>query len=63
MGKSLFIIFIGFLSFGLGEPQTLTIATGTCWACFGFLQLALYLKYPEWFETEVDKAAANIPQT
>jgi len=59
MGKSFFIIFIAFLSFGLGDPQALTLATGSCWACFGGLELALYLKYPEWFETaeDVDKQA------
>eukprot|EP01038_Epipyxis_sp_PR26KG_P014433 gene14433-19369_t len=50
MGKSFFIIFIAFLSFGLGDPQTLTMATGTSFALFGFLELGLYLKYPELFE-------------
>jgi hypothetical protein len=49
-GKSLFIIFIAFLSFGLENPYTLTLSTGLCWAVFGGLQLGLYLKYPELFE-------------
>mmetsp|Transcript_10904 Transcript_10904/g.17757 ORF Transcript_10904/g.17757 Transcript_10904/m.17757 type:complete len:185 (-) Transcript_10904:873-1427(-) len=50
MGKSLFIIFIAFLCFGLGDPQSLTFATGTSAAMFGILEFALYLKYPEMFE-------------
>eukprot|EP01031_Cornospumella_fuschlensis_P036725 gene36725-44548_t len=50
MGKAFFIIFIAFLSFGLGEPQGLTYATGSAWALFGFLEVGLYLKYPELFE-------------
>eukprot|EP01036_Dinobryon_divergens_P025443 gene25443-33993_t len=52
LGKSFFIIFIAFLSFGLDEPQSLTIMTGVIWACFGGIQVALYLKYPEWFDTD-----------
>lgn len=45
-------ISIAFLSFGLGDPQTLTYATGSSWALVGFLEVGLYLKYPEWFEKQ-----------
>jgi hypothetical protein len=41
---------IAFLSFGLGDPESLTFGTGCSMAVFGFLQLGLYLKYPEQFE-------------
>lgn len=50
MGKSLFIIFIAFLSFGLGEPLTLSFICGFLTASFGVAELALYLKFPEFFE-------------
>ena len=50
MGKSFFIIFIAFLSFGLGDPQILTLFTGLSLAAFGAGELALYLKYPELFD-------------
>lgn len=50
MGKSLFIIFIAFLSFGLGEPITLSFICGFLTASFGVAELALYLKFPEFFE-------------
>jgi len=50
MGKSFFIIFIAFLSFGLGDPVTLTLLTGISLAAFGAGELALYLKYPELFD-------------
>jgi hypothetical protein len=50
MGRALFIIFIAFLSFGLGNPVTLTMTTGLLWACFGLANLGLYLKYPELFD-------------
>lgn len=53
-GRSLFLIFIAFLSFGLGDPQTLTFTTGTLWALFGVLNLGLYLKYPELFDKTED---------
>lgn len=49
MGKSFFIIFIAFLSFGLGDPMTLTLSTGICWAAYGAGEISLYLKYPELF--------------
>lgn len=55
MGRSLFLIFIAFLSFGLGDPVSLTYATGTLWALFGIFNLALYLKYPELFDKEEDQ--------
>lgn len=54
LGKSFFIIFIAFLSFGLGDPESLTLATGVIWASFGAGQVALYLKYPEWFDTDTE---------
>lgn len=50
VGKALFIIFIAFLSFGLGEPETLSFVTGLSFACFGAAEIGLYLKYPEFFE-------------
>eukprot|EP00428_Durinskia_dybowskii_P061360 CAMPEP_0170369832 /NCGR_PEP_ID=MMETSP0117_2-20130122/8193_1 /TAXON_ID=400756 /ORGANISM="Durinskia baltica, Strain CSIRO CS-38" /LENGTH=175 /DNA_ID=CAMNT_0010624577 /DNA_START=71 /DNA_END=598 /DNA_ORIENTATION=+ len=53
MGKSLYIIFIAFLSFGLGDPEYLTMSAGISTALFGALEFTLYLKYPELFdETE-----------
>ena len=48
-GKAFFIIFIGFLSFGLGEPATLSTITGCLFATLGIAQVTCYLKYPEWF--------------
>jgi hypothetical protein len=50
MGKSFFIRFIAFLSFGLGDPVSLTFLTGISLAAFGAGELALYLKYPELFD-------------
>lgn len=41
---------IAFLSFGLGDPQLLTYSTGFGLACFGGIQIGLYLKYPDHFE-------------
>jgi hypothetical protein len=49
-GRALFIVFIAFLSFGLGDPAGLTTATGSTFAIVGVVQLAVYLKYPEFFE-------------
>jgi hypothetical protein len=49
MGKSFFIIFIAFLSFGLGEPMGLTIGTGVSLAIFGACELGIYLQFPELF--------------
>jgi magnesium-transporting ATPase (P-type) len=54
LGKALFIIFIAFLSFGLGDPESLTLSTGLALAAFGSLQVGLYLKYPEIFEEKVE---------
>lgn len=54
MGRSLFLIFIAFLSFGLGDPVTLTYTTGCLWTIFGIGNLCLYLKYPELFEPPED---------
>jgi hypothetical protein len=54
-GRSLYLIFIGFLSFGLGAPATLTFVTGTFWALFGILILGLYLKYPELFDEATEQ--------
>jgi len=53
MGKAFFIIFIAFLSLGLGDPANLSLATGLTLACFGAGELALLLKYPEFFEDAV----------
>ena len=50
MGKALYMIFIAFLSFGLGEPATLSFITGLLLAGFGVGELTLYLKFPEMFE-------------
>jgi hypothetical protein len=50
LGRALFLIFVAFLSFGLGEPATLSTATGCTLAVVGAVQLAVYLKYPEYFE-------------
>lgn len=50
MGKALYIIFIAFLSFGLGEPATLSFVTGLLLALFGVAELSLYLKFPEIFD-------------
>ena len=50
MGKAFFIIFVGFLSFGLGEPATLSFCTGLVFAGLGAGELALFLKFPEFFE-------------
>lgn len=50
MGKALYIIFIAFLSFGLGEPATLSFITGLLLALFGVAELSLYLKFPEIFD-------------
>ena len=41
---------VGFLSFGLGEPENLSFCTGLVFAGFGAAELALFLKYPEFFE-------------
>ncbi len=43
---------IAFLSFGLGDPETLTYGTGFVVALFGGFEIALYLKYPEVFELQ-----------
>lgn len=48
---------VAFLSFGLGDPQTLSMITGVSLAGFGSLQVALYLKYPEFFESELPATA------
>mmetsp|Transcript_35133 Transcript_35133/g.65547 ORF Transcript_35133/g.65547 Transcript_35133/m.65547 type:complete len:119 (+) Transcript_35133:235-591(+) len=49
-GKSLFIIFIAFLSFGLGEPETLCVLNGLAWIALGGGEMTVYLKHPELFE-------------
>jgi len=56
LGKAFFIIFIAFLCFGLGDPQLLTMLTGLGLLGFGSIQVGLYLKYPEFFETPVQPA-------
>jgi hypothetical protein len=39
------------LSFGLGDPQALSYGTGVAVGGFGVFEIALYLKYPEVFES------------
>jgi hypothetical protein len=34
----------------MGDPESLTLATGISMAMFGGLEVGLYLKYPEIFE-------------
>ena len=51
VGKAFFVIFIAFLSFGLGD-DSLSMATGLALSCFGAAKVALFLKYPEYFEDE-----------
>lgn len=53
-------ISIAFLSFGLGDPETLSIITGLSLAAFGGLQVALYLKYPEMFELSTSNNNNNM---
>jgi hypothetical protein len=45
------IFSIAFLSFGLGDPQALSYGTGVAVGGFGVFEIALYLKYPEVFES------------
>ena len=42
---------IAFLSFGLEQPETLTMTTGVLLGSFGALGVGLYLKYPDLFDT------------
>lgn len=49
-GKALYIIFVAFLSFGLTEPATLCLATGSLFALLGGAQITMFLKYPEYFD-------------
>mmetsp|Transcript_28852 Transcript_28852/g.92932 ORF Transcript_28852/g.92932 Transcript_28852/m.92932 type:complete len:178 (-) Transcript_28852:269-802(-) len=51
MGKSLFIIFVAFLNFGVQE-KTLGLVTGILCLADGIILIALYLKYPEWYPLE-----------
>jgi hypothetical protein len=48
-GKGFFIIFIAFLSFGLGD-STLCIMTGIALMCLGASMVGLFLKYPDLFD-------------
>lgn len=59
LGKAFFLIFIAFLSFGLGDPAGLTMATGLSMSCFGGVQVALFLKYPELFEEQISQPQPN----
>ena len=52
--KAFFIIFIAFLSFGLDQPEGLSIATGVLFCALGAIELALYLKYPEYFNYKLE---------
>ena len=42
---------IAFLSFGLSNPEALCITNGLAWVLVGGGELAVYLKFPEYFET------------
>ena len=55
--KAFFIIFIAFLSFGLDEPEGLSIATGVLFCTLGATELAMYLKYPEYFDYKLESSA------
>mmetsp|Transcript_5784 Transcript_5784/g.5195 ORF Transcript_5784/g.5195 Transcript_5784/m.5195 type:complete len:183 (+) Transcript_5784:25-573(+) len=50
LGKAFFVIFIAFLSFGLGDPEFMSFLTGLSLAGYGASIIALYLKYPELFD-------------
>ena len=52
--KAAFIIFIAFLSFGLDEPAGLSIATGVLFCVLGATEIAIYLKYPEYFSYKLE---------
>lgn len=49
LGKPLFIIFVAFLSFGL--QTKLGLISGITLLCYGAIQIALFLKYPEVLES------------
>ena len=47
-GKALFVIFCGFLNFGV-QAHTLGLVTGILCCCEGVVLIVLYLKYPHLF--------------
>ena len=57
--KAFFIIFIAFLSFGLDQPEGLSIATGVLFCALGAIELALYLKYPEYFNYKLEHSSSG----
>ncbi|KAH8094287.1 hypothetical protein JL720_4281 [Aureococcus anophagefferens] len=48
IGKALFVIFCGFLNFGV-QAHTLGLVTGILCCCEGVVLIVLYLKYPHLF--------------
>eukprot|EP01038_Epipyxis_sp_PR26KG_P008044 gene8044-10899_t len=50
IGKGSFILFMGILAFGLSAPRKLAIACGVLTCAWGPLQIALYLKWPNYFD-------------
>eukprot|EP01041_Mallomonas_annulata_P007175 gene7175-14618_t len=52
IGKGLYIFFIAILSFGLTYPKELSLATGIVVSFVGLGQIALYMKYPQFFDVK-----------
>lgn len=52
IGKGFFILFCGVLTFGLKEPKSLAIACGVLVSAWGPLQIAIYMKFPEYFDVK-----------
>jgi len=50
IGKGLFILFMGVLAFGLSSPRSLAIACGVLVCAWGPVQIAVYLKWPLYFD-------------
>jgi hypothetical protein len=49
-GKSLFIIFMAILAFGISEPKAMAISTGVLVLFAGVMQGVIYWKWPEYFD-------------
>eukprot|EP01034_Spumella_vulgaris_P031007 gene31007-38321_t len=50
MGKRLFLIFIGALTFGLTSPRDLVVAAGSATIAWGGLQCVLHMVQPAYFQ-------------
>jgi len=65
-GKSIFIIFVAFLNFGLNsaaEPaKSLGLATGISFLVSGVLHFGIMLKYPEYLTSAVPAGTTYNPQ-